>query len=114
MATTTSPVATENVRRAGCGSSLPARSRLFTSKVCDPGARPLIVAEAAAENGENAPPSIRQANARLDAGVRLSDPAKVKVAAGLVIVPSGPPVIWVSGGVLSTMTVRVAVAAFWP
>ena len=29
-----------------------------------------------------------------------------------LIGPSGPPVIWVSGGVLSTSTVRVALAAF--
>ena len=42
-------------------------------------------------------------------GVRLSVPAKVTVAVLVVISPTGPLLIAVSGGVLSTITTRWAV-----
>jgi len=65
-------------------------------------------------NGVKAPPSTRHANTRAVAGVRLSLPPNENVALVPVTGPSGPPVITVSGGVLSTMTVRAAEAVFWP
>ena len=65
-----------------------------------------------AANGVKAPPSSRQAKASPAAGLRLSVPANVNVAEGSLTVSTGPPVICVSGGVLSTITVRLAVPAF--
>jgi len=103
------PKSTVKVCAAGVGSSLPARSIAFTWKVCVPTVSPLRVAVVARLNGVNVPPSRRQANWRLATGVRLSVPVKFKVAVGTLITPVGPPVIMVWGGVLSTMTLRVAV-----
>ena len=112
MAMVGAAVCTVNARRAGVGSSLPARSRAFTSKVWAPGASPVGLAVLLAPNAPNAPPSTRQAKASPVAGVRLSAPPNANVALVPVTGPSGPPVIEVSGGVLSTMTVRVAEATF--
>src|ERR1700730_12459732 len=114
MAIVGGAVWTEKARRAGVGSSLPARSRAFTSKVCGPGARPATRAVAAAPNDVKAPPSTRHAKARPVARVRLSVPPNEKVTLVSATGPSGAPVITVSGGVLSTMTVRVPDATFWP
>src|SRR5207245_94881 len=52
----------------------------------------------------------RQANRRLSTGVRLSVPVKLKVAVPTLISLLGPPVMTVSGAVLSTITTRVVVA----
>jgi hypothetical protein len=112
MATCTPP-ATVKLRRAGEESSLPARSRAFTSNAWDPAASPESAALVTAANGVKAPPSSRQANASPAGGLRLSVPVNVNVAEGSPTVSTGPPVICVSGGVLSTMTVRLAVPAFW-
>ena len=103
------PKRTLKVRAAGVGSSLPARSRAFTSKVCAPSVRPESAAVVASLNAVHAPPSSRQPNARPPAGVRLSMPVNEKVAMATAISPLGPLVIVVSGGVLSMMTTRVAV-----
>src|SRR5260370_22587517 len=105
---------TENTRRAGVGSSLPARARAFTSKVWEPGARVGKLTLPAGLQGVKTPPSTRHANTRAVAGVRLSLPPNENVALVPVTGPSGPPVITVSGGVLSTITVRAAEAAVWP
>ena len=67
----------------------------------------------AAVNGVKAPPSSRQANVSPASGLRLSVPVNVNVADGSLTASTGPPVICVSGGVLSTITVRLAVAVFW-
>ena len=104
---------TENTRRAGVGSSLPARSRAFTSKVWEPAPRPGTLAVPPGPKGVKAPPSTRHANTRAVAGVRLSLPPNENIALVPVTGPSGRPVITVSGGVLSTMTVRAAEAVFW-
>ena len=90
-------------RRCAAAPSLPARSRALTSKRCEPGTRPDTVTRVAEPNADQCPPSTRHANARLATGVRLSPPVKSNVAAS-GIVADGPPVIRVSGGVLSTMT----------
>src|SRR5256712_614643 len=108
------PSSTPNVRLAGVGSSLPARSRAFTSKVCDVSLSPPTVAVVAAENALHGPPSSRQAKSRSAVGVRLSEPVNVNVALAMEITPVGPPVIIVSGGVLSTMTDRVRGALSLP
>src|SRR2546427_4192680 len=102
------PKRTLKVRAAGVGSSLPARSRAFTSKVCAPSVRPESAAVVASLNAVHAPPSSRQPNARPPAGVRLSMPVNEKVAMATAISPLGPLVIVGSGGVLSMMTTRVA------
>src|SRR5438034_7712854 len=106
------PNRTVKVRVAGVRSSFPARSSAFTSNVCDPSVSPVNVAVVAAEKAVKAPPSRRHANWRLPTEVRLSEPLKVKVAVATLISPLGPPVMNVSGGVLSTITTRVAVAEF--
>jgi hypothetical protein len=85
----------------------------LTSKVCEAAPWPESSALVAAANGVKASPSSRQANTNPSAGLRLSVPANVNVALGPLIVSTGPPVICVSGGVLSTMTARLAVATFW-
>jgi len=77
-----------------------------------PVASPLNVAEVVDENVSKAALSSRHAKTRLAAIVRLSVPVNVKVTAVAAVVPLGPPVIVVVGGVLSTTTVRVAVAVF--
>src|SRR3989454_11180709 len=103
------PKRTLKVRAAGVGSSLPARSRAFTSKVCAPSVRAESAAVVASLSALHALPSSRQPNARPPAGVRLSMPVNEKVAMATAIAPLGPLVIVVSGGVLSMMTTRVAV-----
>src|SRR5436190_7536766 len=96
-------------RRAAVGSSLPAWSRALTSNVWGPAVRPVRVAVVALANTVNGPPSSRHAKTRLPGVVRLSVPPKVNVAVVAFRVLSGPPVIWVSGGVLSTMATLVTV-----
>src|SRR5438552_857634 len=59
---------TGKLRRAGVGSSLPARSRAFTSNTWEPVARPVRVAVVALANGLNGRPSSRQAKTRLPGG----------------------------------------------
>src|SRR3989449_11669374 len=59
------PKRTLKVRAAGVGSSLPARSRAFTSKVCAPSGRPESAAVVALLNAVQAPPSSRQPDARI-------------------------------------------------
>src|SRR2546428_10717084 len=63
-------------------------------------------------NADQAPPSRRHANSRPEGGVRLSVPVNVNIALVTCAPPPGPPAIWVSGGVLSTMMTRVVVAEF--
>src|SRR3989441_12648390 len=63
-------------------------------------------------NADQAPPSRRHANSRPEGGVRLSVPVNVNIALVTCAAPPGPPAIWVSGGVLSTMTTRVVIAEF--
>src|SRR3989454_7876145 len=63
-------------------------------------------------NADHAPPSRRHANSRPEGGVRLSVPVNVNIALVTCAPPPGPPAIWVSGGVLSTMMTRVVVAEF--
>src|SRR5438093_7274617 len=63
-------------------------------------------------NADHAPPSRRHANSRPEGGVRLSVPVNVNIALVTCAAPPGPPAIWVSGGVLSTMMTRVVVAEF--
>src|SRR3989442_12746050 len=63
-------------------------------------------------NADHAPPSRRHANSRPEGGVRLSVPVNVNIALVTCAAPPGPPAIWVSGGVLSTMTTRVVMAEF--
>src|SRR2546427_7822527 len=63
-------------------------------------------------NADQAPPSRRHANSRPEGGVRLSVPVNVNIALVTCAAPPGPPAIWVSGGVLSTMMTRVVVAEF--
>src|SRR5712692_7563557 len=87
------PRRTVNVRDAGVGSSLPARSRALTSNVCDPAASPVSVAVVAKLNEVNAPLSTRHANTRFAAGVRLSVPVKMKLAVVAAVSPLGPLVI---------------------
>ena len=97
---------------AGVGSSFPAWSRALAWKVWSPSGRFMKLALVAEENAPNGAPSRLQAKRRFWGAVRLSVPVKVNVASVVVIPPAGPPVIWVSGGVLSTMTVRVAEVGF--
>src|SRR4026209_1919791 len=101
-------VDTVKLRWAGVWSSLPARSRALTAKPCAPGVNPDSVAVGDPVNPPKGPPSRRHANTSPLAGERLSAPPKVNVALVAAIVSFGPPVICVSGGVLSTMTVRLA------
>src|SRR3989338_4545617 len=108
----TGPRRTVKLWLAGVGSSFPARSRAFTSKVWGPSARFVTVAVVALAKADQAPPSSRQAKTRLAGGVRLSAPAKLKVASATRISPLGPSGIAVSGRVLSTVRVRVAEAGF--
>jgi hypothetical protein len=95
------PVATVQVRLAGAGSMLPARSVAITSKVWVPSYRLLNVC------GEPqfsiSSPSIIQMN---EATPSLAE--KVNVAELLATVPDGPESIVVSGAVLSTVTVPLA------
>src|SRR2546422_11736712 len=63
-------------------------------------------------NADQAPPSRRHANSRPEGGVRLSVPVNVNIALVTCAAPPGPPAIWVSGGVLSTMMTHVVVAEF--
>src|SRR2546422_4995820 len=63
-------------------------------------------------NADQVPPSRRHANSRPEGGVRLSVPVNVNIALVTCAAPPGPPAIWVSGGVLSTMMARVIVAEF--
>ena len=92
-------VSTVNVRDAGLASTLPTASIARTENVCAPSTRPLRA------RGEpqtsKAPPSSLHSNELVSS---TGSPAKVKVAVGTAIVePSaGPPVIVVSGGVVST------------
>src|SRR5262249_31139433 len=104
---TTRTLATVKLRSAGVGSSLPAWSRALTSKRWLPGASPEGVALVAEEKADRGPLASRHANRRLDAGVRLSDPPNTKVTDVALVVGPGPSLIVVSGGALSTMTVRV-------
>ncbi len=55
-------VPTVKARRAGVGSSLPARSRARTSKTCGPGASMVSVTELSEPKLLQAPSSTRQAN----------------------------------------------------
>src|SRR5947207_12746085 len=63
-------------------------------------------------NADNMPPSRRHATGGPEAGVGLSVPVNVKVAGVTGATPPGPPVISVTGGELSTITIRVVVAEF--
>src|SRR3989338_648360 len=99
----TGPNTTENSLKAGVVSSLPARSRALTSKVCDSSDSPVNVTVVFEEKADHAPPFKRQEKSRLPAGVRLSVPTNVKVAVVSPISPRGPLVIWVSGAVKSTV-----------
>ena len=96
---------TIQVLEAGVGSVLPAASVAFTEKVCEP------FASAVYEAGEVH--AVKAAPSRLQANV---EPASVDVngidASAVATVPVGPPVIVVSGGVVSaTFTIQVLVAA---
>src|SRR3989338_2666213 len=106
----TGPRRTVKLWLAGVGSSLPARSRAFTSKVWAPSARFVMVAVVALAKADQAPPSRRQAKTRLAGGVRVSVPAKLNAASPTRISPLGPSVMAVSGGVWSTISVRAAKA----
>src|SRR5882724_2897345 len=97
---------TRKARRAGERSSLPARSRAFTSKTCWPSARPVSVTLVAGANALQAPPASRQENVRSAGVVIASLPVKMNVALTTALSPSGPLVIVVSGAVLSTITER--------
>src|SRR5262245_48887801 len=67
---------------AGVGSSFPARSRAFTSKVWEPSVRPVSVTVVAAAKADQAPPSSRQAKTRSAVAVSASVPVKPNVAGG--------------------------------
>ena len=93
-------VSTVQLRVAGDGSTLPAASRPRTEKVCDPSASPLSArGDAHAAHGSVS-------------SLHSSNPASVaeneKLAAPEATVPAGPDAIDVSGGVASTVHVRVA------
>src|SRR5262245_22521323 len=79
-AATTTPRTTAKARWAGVGSSLPARSRLFTSKTCGPSVKPVNVAVLAVENAVNGQLSRGTAKTRSGADVKASVPVKAKVA----------------------------------
>src|SRR3990170_5632176 len=104
------PKRTVKLAAAGVGSSFPARSRAFTSKVWLPSGRPVSVAVVAGLKRVHAPPSSRQAKRRSVTGGRLSVPLKPSVRVAVFTSPGGALVIAVSGGVLSTITTRVVVA----
>ncbi len=88
---------------AGVGSSLPARSRAFTSKAWETCASPVRVAVVADENSVKAPPSRRHAKTRLAGGVWSSLPVNVIVAVVSLITAAGALVMRVNGGVLSAV-----------
>src|SRR5919109_1037759 len=105
---------TRKPRVAGAMASLPARSRAFTSKVCCASARPVTVTLVAEANALQAPPSRRQAKVSSAAVVSASVAANVNVAVVSATSPTGPLVIIVSGGVLSTTIVRVTTGDSFP
>src|SRR2546422_8768047 len=81
------PKRTLKVRAAGVGSSLPARSRAFTSKVCAPSGRPDSAAVVALLNAVQAPPSSLQPYARPTAASRLFAALYERVSVTAVHVP---------------------------
>src|SRR5262249_54260947 len=97
---------TVNVRRAGVGSSLPARSRAFTSNACEPSPSSPSVTLVVEANELQVPPSSRQANSRSACAVIASLPVNVNVVCAAAISPSGPLAMIGSGGVLSAMIER--------
>ena len=105
---------TRKVRAAGATSSLPARSRALTSKLWSASTRPLSVTLVADANVLQAPPSRRQAKVRSAGVVIASLPANVNVAVVTAMSPPGPPVMMVSGGVLSTTIARVTTGDSFP
>ncbi|PYR17078.1 MAG: hypothetical protein DMF98_27455 [Acidobacteria bacterium] len=80
--------------------------------MCAPLVSPLNVAVVAGEKALNAPLSTLQEKTRLPIAVRLSLALNVNAAVGADVVPLGPLEISQTGGVLSTMTRRVATARF--
>ena len=97
------PASIVQVRLAGEASVLPAASVALTSNVCDPVDNPEY------DFGEvqepKLPPSKRHSNVDPD-----SLEEKVKDALVLVVVPDGPSMIVVSGGVVSAAMVQVRLA----
>ncbi len=94
-------VSTLNARLAGVGSVLPAVSVARTSNVCAPSASAAVV------NGV-----VQAANAPASTRHWKVDPASVAVKENVgvlsLVVPVGPAVIVVSGGVVSTLNARLA------
>src|SRR5262249_39297062 len=80
--------------------------------MCAPLVSPLNVAVVAGENALNAALSSLHAKTRFPLAVRLSLPLNVTAWVGAAVVPLGPLEISQTGGVLSTMTRRVATARF--
>src|SRR5947208_1739405 len=79
--------------------------------LCAVAVRTSAVAE---RNVLRAPPSRRQAKARSAGVVIASLPANVNVAVVTAMSPPGPPVMIVSGGVLSTTIARVTTGDSFP
>ena len=94
-------VSTVNDRLAGVGSVLPAASVARTSKVCAPSASTAVVNGVLHE--PQAPPSTRHSNVE-----PVSVAVNENVGVLSVVVPVGPAVIVVSGGVVSTVNDRLA------
>src|SRR3954449_8012092 len=92
--------ATVHARDAGDASTLPAASVARTSNVCAPTASP--PKSRGDVHAPHTPPSSRHSN------VAASLAPNVKLAVVAVTVPDGPPVIVVSGAVVSTVQVRDA------
>ena len=114
MAVITGPDTIRKARRAGVRSSLPARSRAFTSKTCWPSARSVSVTLVTGAKALQAPPSSRQETVRSADAVIASLPLNVNVARVTALSPSGPVMMAVSGAVLSTMTKRVTPVDSFP
>src|SRR3954468_23025776 len=91
---------TVHVRDAGDASTLPAASVARTSNVCAPTATPLK--SRGDVHAPHTPASRRHSN------VAASLAPNVKLAVVAVTVPDGPPVIVVSGAVVSTAQLREA------
>src|SRR6476620_5195167 len=92
-AVTTGAVSITQVRSAGVGSELPAASIARTAKTCEPTARSAYFFGDV--HPSKAPPS--KAHSKVPGSVAV----KVNSAAVLLLVPDGPPVIEVLGGVAS-------------
>src|SRR3989338_2726423 len=101
----TGPRRTVKLWLAGVGSSLPARSRAFTSKVWAPSARFVMVAVVALAKADQAPPSRRQAKTRLaggagggTAGVSVAVRLWLPTASVRLTTPLPRSVAWASTG----------------